>query len=81
MYHIIILTGGGIDYSSGPYVVTFPTGVTRVAFVVLISNDNVLEGDEKFSLVIDPSPLPTGVTVSNPVQAAVTIHDDDGKEI
>ena len=79
MYHIIILTGRGVDYSSGPYVVTFSAGVTRVSFVVVISNDNVLEGDEKFHLVIDPSPLPTGVTVSNPAQAAVTIFDDDGK--
>ena len=53
--------------------------MTRVSFVVVISNDNVLEGDEKFTLVINASPLPTGVTVSNPAQAAVTIYDDDGK--
>ena len=81
MYHIIILTGGDIDYSSGPFFVTFPARVTRVSFVVVISNDNILEGDEKFSLVIDPSSLPAGVTVSNPALAAVTIYDDDGKEI
>ena len=76
-YHI--LTGGGVDYASGPYIVTFHAGLTRVSFVVVVTNDNVLEGDEKFSLIIDPSSLPTGVTVSNPAQTTVTIYDDDGK--
>ena len=68
-----------MDYSSGPYDVTFPAGVTRVSFVIVITNDNVLEGNEKFNLIIDPSSLPTGVTVSNPAQATVTIYEDDGK--
>ena len=76
-YHI--LTGGGVDYGSGPYVVTFPTGLTHVSFAVVVTNDNVLEGDEKFNLIIDPSSLPTGVTAINPAQATVTIYDDDGK--
>ena len=49
--------------------------MTRVSFVVGITNDNVLEGDEKFSLVIDQSIL----TVGNPDHATVTIYDDDGK--
>ena len=70
---------GGVDYASGPYSVTFHAGVTRISFAVVVINDNVLEGDEKFNLVIDPFPLPTGVTVSNPAQATVTIYDDDGK--
>ena len=78
IYHIIILTAG-VDYSSGPYVVTFPAGVTRVSFVVAVTNDNVLEGDEKFYLIIDPSSLTTGVTVSDPTHTIVTIYDDDGK--
>ena len=53
--------------------------MTHVAFVVAISNDNVLEGDEKFSLVIHQSTLPSRVTVGNPSQVTVTIYDDDGK--
>ena len=53
--------------------------MTRVSFAVVVTNDNVLEGDEKFNLLIDPSSLPTSVTVSNPTQATVTIYDDDGK--
>ena len=53
--------------------------MTRVSFVIVVTNDNVLEGNEKFNLIIDPSTLPTGVTVSDPDQATVTIYEDDGK--
>ena len=76
-----MLTGGGVDYKSGPYFITFPAGVTRVSFVVVITNDNMLEGDEMFSLTIDPSTVfpRRRVTVSNPNQVTVTIYDDDGK--
>ena len=80
IYHIIVLTGG-VDYDSGPYVITFPAGVTRVSFAVVITNDNVLEGDEKFNLVIDPSFLRHRQTVSNPDRVTVTIYDDDGNLI
>ena len=39
----------------------------------------ILEGNENFMLTINPSLLPTGVTVGNPGQATVTIVDDDCK--
>ena len=76
-----MLIGRGVDYYSGPYSVTFPAGVTRVSFNVPITNDNILESDEKFHLTIEigSSSLPSGVTVGNPYQTTVTIVDDDGK--
>ena len=36
----------------------------------------VLEGDEDFTITIDPS-LPTDVSVGTPDEATVTIVDDD----
>ena len=53
--------------------------MTHVSFVVVITNDNVLEGDEKFSLAIDPFSLHHRyrVTVGNPNQVTVTLYDDD----
>ena len=74
-----MLTGGGVDYKSGPYFITFPAGVTRVSFVVVITNDNVLEGDEKFSLSIDRRTMQPYQRVHNSNQVTVTIYDDDGK--
>ena len=55
--------------------------MTRVPFAVVVTNDNVLEGDEKFDLVIGPSSPLHRVTVSNPDRVTVTIYDDDGNLI
>ena len=78
MYIAMVLTGAGVDYNSGPYVVTFPAGVTHVSFDVPITNDIIMEGDENFNLIIESLSLLTGVSVSNPAQTTVTIVDDDG---
>ena len=53
--------------------------MTRVPFNVSLIDDIIYEGNEDFTLTIDPSSLPTGVTVGNPDQATVTIVDNDGK--
>ena len=65
-----------MDYTSGPYIVTFPPGAISVSFSVTINNDYVLEDDEYFMLTIDPSSLPDGVTHSDFDQATVTIVDN-----
>lgn len=67
---------GGVDFSSGPYTVTFPARMTQVSLDVPLTDDNILEGDETFLLVF--ASLPNGVTDSNPFYAEVTIVDDDG---
>ena len=69
---------GGIHYT-GPYIVTFPAGVTNVSFDVPIRDDNILESDEVFNLTIDPSSLPRHVTVTDPSQAVVTIIDNESE--
>ncbi|XP_065884189.1 uncharacterized protein [Dysidea avara] len=70
-------TGGGVDYDSGPYTVTFPAGVTRVPFDIPINNDSILENDEDFTVTINPSSLPADITRGDPGSATVTIVDDD----
>ena len=73
------VTGGGVDYDSGPYTVTFPAGVTSVPFDVPISDDNILEDDEVFTLIINNS-LPNRVTVNKRRgQATVFILNSDSK--
>ena len=68
-----------MDYTSGPYPVTFPAGMTNYTFNIPIRNDNMVENNETFTLAIDSSSLPTGVMVGSPRQATVTIINDDGK--
>jgi len=53
--------------------------VTSVSFNVLINDDNIFEGDENFTVTIDPSSLPDDLTRGNPGSATVTIVDDDCK--
>ena len=67
-----------MDYTSGPYSVTFPAGVINVPFNISINDDNIFEENENFTLTINSS-LPTGVMVGNPGQATVTIVDNDCK--
>ena len=66
-----------MDYTSGPYTVTFPAGSTTATFNVPIIDDNILEGNEYFILTIDETSLPTDVTRGTPGEATVTIVDDD----
>ena len=69
-----------MDYTSGPYTVTFPAGQTTATFDVPINDDDIFEIDENFILTINPSLLPTRIiTVGNSGQAIVTIVDNDRK--
>ena len=70
--------GGGVDYGSGLYSIMFPPGVTSVPFDVSIINDNIVEGNKSFDLSINPSSLPSDVTVGSPDRVRVLIVDDDG---
>ena len=68
-----------MDYDSGPYIVTFPAGVTTTTFNVSINDDNILEYNENFTLTINSCPLPDGVSPGYPKEATVTIVDNDCK--
>ena len=68
-----------MDYTSGPYTVTFLAGQTTATFDVPINDDYILEGSEDFILTIDATSLPINVIYGNPGQTTVTIVDDDSK--
>ena len=67
------------DYSAGPYNVTMPAGFTETSYDITILDDNVLEENETFYLLINPSTLPRSVTVGDINQAGITIINDDSK--
>ena len=66
-----------MDYTSGPYTVTFPAGVTMVTFDVPINDDIIFEVDENFMLTINGTSLANGTTCTTLGQAAVTIVDNE----
>jgi len=72
-------TGGGVDYNSGPYTVTFTAGQTSAFFGVPINDDNILENTEMFTLIINSATLPSHVTVSDPDQSTVDILESDSE--
>ena len=73
---ITIFTGGGVDYNSGPYLIT---GVMRLVINISLTNDNILEGNETFILTISQNFLSRNkdihLTIGNYSQATVTIVD------
>ena len=82
IYTIVLfcdMTGGGVDYDSGPYNVTIPAKERGVFFSVFINDDKILEDNETFNLTINSSSLPDRVSVTNLNKATVIIEDNDGK--
>ena len=53
--------------------------MTRTSFTVLINDDNVLEGNETFDLIVNSSSIPSDVTVDNNGRTIVTILANDGE--
>lgn len=70
---------GGDDYGSGPYNVLFAAEETVAQFSVPITDDDLVEEEEKFSLDITSTSLPLNIKIGSPEKATVTIMDDDGK--
>ena len=61
------------------YTINLNAGSINEMFNVSIIDDNILEDDEAFSLIINATSLPNKVTVGDPSVVTVTIMDNDGK--
>lgn len=76
---MVSVTGGNVDYGSGPYNVTFQAQETSVTLNISITNDNIVESDENFNVAVNPALLPIDVVIANNTgHTIVTIVDDDG---
>ena len=74
----IVFTGGGVDYNSGPYIVTFPAGEISVSFNITINIDTVLEYTETFNLIIIKDSRPENIILGKIDITEVTIVNDGG---
>lgn len=70
----------GEDFALGPYTVTFFSRTSIVPLSILILDDDILEGNENFTLTFDSSTLPVNVFLDNDNnQTTVIIFDDDSE--
>jgi len=58
---------------------TFRAGETSVRLIILVRDDSIVEDTEYFNLTIDPSSVPSSVSVGDPCQTILTIVDDDSE--
>ena len=74
---------GGADYDDSVVNVTFPVGDTSYIafFEISIYNDNLVEGNESFTLAIVNSTLPEGVSLGMPNELVVTIVDGNSMHV
>ena len=70
---------GGVDYYSGPYPVTFIAGYTTAIVEATVRDDAISEKTEYFNLTIDPSSLPSSISLGDPCETTIIILDDDSK--
>ena len=73
---------GNMDYHPRPFSITFRASVNSIPVIVGLIDDNTFEGNENFTLTIDPSSLPNNVMVTEPSKVVVVISDDnDGRSV
>ena len=63
------------DFDDSPIIITIVPGDTDATVSIPITNDTILESDEKFDIVIDASGI--GVALGYPKQAEVTIAGEE----
>ena len=72
-------TGLGKNSTFRQYNVTLSAGTTHTSFSVPIIDDDLLEYNEEFDLIINQSSLLFNINVGNIYQTTVMIVDDDGR--
>ena len=64
---------GNVDYDTGPYNVMFMKGNTTATLCINITNDEILEEDETFGLIIDAVSSLACIIRGSPSTVNVTI--------
>ena len=69
------------DFTSNPLTATLPAGATTTTVRVPVMSDNIVEGDEMFSMNLTvPSSLGPGIVAGSVTSATGIIVDSTGKE-
>ena len=69
----------GDDFNTTPFTAIIPAGATNTTVTVTVTDDNIVEGDEVFSMSLTvPSYLGPGIVAGLVTNATVTIIDTTG---
>ena len=71
----------GDDYEAGPYYVNISEGDTSASLCINITDNNDLENDKFFTLIINRTELHPEINAVNNVSTNVSILDDKCKNI
>ena len=70
----------GDDFTSTPLIATIPAGATNTTVRVPVMSDNIVEGDEMFSISLNvSSSLGPGIVSGSVTRATGIIVDSSGK--
>ena len=69
----------GVDYVYQNYSLSFKDGETSKLLIIRIIDDNIVEPDENYTLVINANTLNGRIIVGENGTTTITILDDDGK--
>ena len=78
MISVIYIITDGDDYFRQDLVLTFETTSTSMDVVIPLINDDVMEGEETFTLCLVLLDGAEGVRLGSPSTTTVNITDDDG---
>ena len=72
----------GDDFNTTSLIATIPAGATNTTVRVAVTNDNIVEGDEMFSMSLNvPSSLGPAIIAGSVTSATGIIIDTTGKSL
>ena len=74
----MFLLGGGVDFNSATQTTTITAGASSSTINITVINDNIVEGDEMFTVTLNV-PTSPGVTAGSITMATATITDSTSK--
>ena len=80
MYNKVLFTGHNVDFNSEIRTVRIASGTNSSTFNITVINDNIIEGDEMFTMNLSiPATLNPGVTNDRITVATATIIDTSSR--
>ena len=74
----VYISGGGVDFNSATQTATITAGSSSSTINITVNDDNIVEGDEMFTMTLNV-PTSPGITAGSITMATATIIDSTSK--